>query len=79
MRRHLIQLIWSIRKRNETGILDRVYNLRHELLLWKNLLIPIKELIMAIEETNFHGINKGEIFDSYMQTDGADNGTAQRV
>ena len=31
---------------------------------------------MAIEETHFHGINKGEIFDSYRQTDGADNGTA---
>ena len=60
----LNQLIWSIRKRNETGILDRVYKLRHELLLWKNLLIPIKELIMAIEETNFHGMNKGDIFDS---------------
>jgi magnesium transporter len=60
----LNQLIWSIRKRNETGILDRVYKLRHELLLWKNLLIPIKELIMAIEETHVHGINKGEIFDS---------------
>jgi magnesium transporter len=58
------KLIWSIQKRNETGILDRVYHIRHELLLWKNLLIPIKELIMAIEETNFHGINKGEIFDS---------------
>ena len=49
----LNKLIWSIRKRNETGILDRVYKLRHELLLWKNLLIPIKELIMAIEETQF--------------------------
>ena len=60
----LSKLIWKIRKRNETGILDRVYHLRHELLLWKNLLIPIKELIMAIEETNFQGINKGEFFDS---------------
>ncbi len=55
-------LLWSIRKRNETRHLDHVYHLRHELLLWKNLLIPIKELKMAIEETNFPGINKGEIF-----------------
>jgi magnesium transporter len=55
-------LIWRMRKRNGTGILERVYHLRHELLLWKNLLIPIKELIMAIEETNFHGINGGETF-----------------
>jgi magnesium transporter len=56
-------LIWSIRKRNETGILELVYKRRHELLLWKNLLIPIKELKMAIEETNFHGISKGGIFE----------------
>jgi Mg2+ and Co2+ transporter CorA len=60
----LNKLIWRIRKRNEIGILDRVYHLRHELLLWKNLLIPIKELIMAIEESNFQEINKGEIFDT---------------
>jgi Mg2+ and Co2+ transporter CorA len=55
-------LIWSIRKRNKTGILDQVYHRRYELLLWKNLLIPIKELKMAIEETNFPGSNKGGIF-----------------
>ena len=58
----LHSLIWRIRRRNGIGNLEQVYHLRHELLLWKNLLIPIKELKMAIEETNFPGINKGEIF-----------------
>ena len=58
----LNKLIWRIRKRNETGILDRVYKLRHELLLWKNLLIPIKELIMAIEETQFSRNQQGGNF-----------------
>ncbi|MFK9091526.1 magnesium transporter CorA family protein [Bacillus salipaludis] len=55
-------LIWSVRKRNETGILELVYTRRHELLVWKNLLIPINEVKMAIDEINFQGINEGEIF-----------------
>ncbi|WP_338470872.1 magnesium transporter CorA family protein [Niallia sp. XMNu-256] len=55
-------LIWNIRKRNEIKNLERVYQLRHELLLWKNLLIPVNELKMVIEETNFPGVNKGEVF-----------------
>ncbi|MGG1679207.1 magnesium transporter CorA family protein [Neobacillus sp. NRS-1170] len=55
-------LIWSIRKRNETGILEKVYARRHELLIWKSLLIPIKEVRMAIEEANFEDTSNGEIF-----------------
>jgi len=55
-------LIWSMRKRNETGILERVYTSRHELLVWKNLLIPINEVKMAIEEINLHGSDSEEIF-----------------
>ncbi|MBS4212630.1 magnesium transporter CorA family protein [Neobacillus rhizophilus] len=48
-------LIWGVRKRNETKILELLYARRHELLVAKNLLIPIKELRMAIEEINLHG------------------------
>ncbi|MDQ1143596.1 magnesium transporter [Bacillus sp. SORGH_AS 510] len=55
-------LIWSIRKRNETGILELVYMRRHELLVWKSLLIPVKELKMAIEEVNLHEGSEGKIF-----------------
>ncbi|WP_177177232.1 magnesium transporter CorA family protein [Bacillus sp. MUM 116] len=55
-------LIWSVRKRNETRILELVYRQRHELLVWKNLLIPIKELKMAIEEVKLHESGDGEIF-----------------
>jgi magnesium transporter len=55
-------LIWRLRKRNETETLELVYKRRHELLIWKNLLIPINEVKMAIEEINFDGINKGDIF-----------------
>ncbi|MDN3018042.1 magnesium transporter CorA family protein [Paenibacillus sp. BSR1-1] len=55
-------LIWSIRDRNETGILEKVYRRRHELLVWKSLLIPIRELKMGIEEADFEEVSKGEIF-----------------
>jgi magnesium transporter len=58
----LNSLIWSMREGNETGILELVYNRRHELLIWKNLLIPINEVKMAIEETNFQGNSRGGIF-----------------
>lgn len=54
-------LVWSVKKRNETGILELVYQRRHELLIWKNLLIPIKEVNMGIEEI---GLNDGEVFAS---------------
>lgn len=58
----LKQLIWSVRKRNGTGILEQVFKCRHELLIWNNLLIPINELKMAIDEINFQDNHKGEIF-----------------
>ncbi|MBO0958623.1 magnesium transporter CorA family protein [Neobacillus sp. MM2021_6] len=56
-------LIWSVRKRNETRILELVYTRRHELLVCKNLLIPINEVKMAIEEVNLHeGGSEGYFF-----------------
>lgn len=55
-------LIWSVRKRNETSLLEKIYTRRHELLVWKNLLIPIKELKMGIEEINLNEVCTGDIF-----------------
>lgn len=55
-------LIWSVRKRNETSLLEKIYTQRHELLVWKNLLIPIKELKMGIEEINLNEVSAGDIF-----------------
>ena len=55
-------LIWRVQKINETGTIELVYKRRHALLVWKNLLIPINEVKMAIEEINFPGICKGDIF-----------------
>jgi Mg2+ and Co2+ transporter CorA len=55
-------LIWSVRKRNETSLLEKIYTRRHELLVWKNLLIPIKELKMGIEEIHLNEVSTGDIF-----------------
>ncbi|WP_226527181.1 magnesium transporter CorA family protein [Metabacillus niabensis] len=46
----LNDLIWNVSKKNKTSILDKIYMRRHELLLWKNLFIPLKELKLGIEE-----------------------------
>ncbi|MEH7011253.1 magnesium transporter CorA family protein [Neobacillus niacini] len=58
----LHKLMWGVKKKNEMRILEHVFRQRHELLVCKNLLIPIQELKMAIEETDFHNVNNGEIF-----------------
>ncbi len=58
----LSKLIWNVSKKNKTSILDKIYKRRHELLIWKNLLIPVKELKMGIEEVYLNKINKGIIF-----------------
>jgi magnesium transporter len=55
-------MIWNVRKRNKIATLELVFKRRHELLVWKNLLIPINEVKMAIDEINFHGISEGDIF-----------------
>ncbi|WP_237389694.1 magnesium transporter CorA family protein [Bacillus sp. USDA818B3_A] len=55
-------LIWNVKKRNETSILELVYKRRHELLICKNLLIPINEVKMAIDEINFPHIKEGDFF-----------------
>jgi magnesium transporter len=42
--------------------LEHVFAQRHELLVCKNLLIPIQELKMAIEEIDFPAVNNGKTF-----------------
>ncbi|MCL6573526.1 MAG: magnesium transporter CorA family protein [Bacillus sp. (in: Bacteria)] len=55
-------LLWDIREKNKTSILDKIFTCRHELLLWKNLLIPITELKMGIEEINLNESCREDIF-----------------
>ncbi|GIN40651.1 MULTISPECIES: magnesium transporter CorA family protein [Heyndrickxia] len=58
----LKKMTWHFHKKNETSILDKIYKRRHELLVWKSLLIPVKELKIGIEEAFLEDVNKGEIF-----------------
>lgn len=58
----LKKMIWSFHKDNKASILDEIYERRHELLVWKNLLIPVKELKMGIEELYLDDISEGIIF-----------------
>jgi Mg2+ and Co2+ transporter CorA len=62
----LRELVWDIHNKNKTSILEKIYKRRHELLVWSNLLIPINELIMAIEEIYLDVISDNKIF---MRTD----------
>ncbi|MEH7303698.1 magnesium transporter CorA family protein [Neobacillus drentensis] len=55
-------LIWSIRRKNGTNILEKIYMRRHELLIWKSLLIPINELKMGIEEVDLQEVSRDEMF-----------------
>lgn len=59
---NLKKLMWGVKERNEIRILEHVFHQRHELLVCKNLFIPIQELKMAIEETDFPNVNNGEFF-----------------
>ncbi|KAB2331884.1 magnesium transporter CorA family protein [Bacillus mesophilum] len=46
----LNDLLWKVKKKNSIKRLEEIYKLRHELLVWKNLMIPIKELEIGINE-----------------------------
>ena len=46
----LHELLWKMKEQNNREILEKIYENRHELLIWKNLLIPINELKFIAEE-----------------------------
>jgi magnesium transporter len=46
----LHDLLWEMKEHNNLEILERIYENRHELLVWKNLVIPIVELKFIAEE-----------------------------
>lgn len=46
----LNDLLWKVKKKNSIKRLEEIYKLRHELLVWKNLMIPIRELEIGIDE-----------------------------
>ncbi|MGM0876375.1 MAG: magnesium transporter CorA family protein [Bacillota bacterium] len=58
----LRKLIWCIHRKNKTSILENIYERRHELLVWSNILIPMNELIMAIEEVYLDEVSDNKTF-----------------
>ncbi|WP_080848454.1 magnesium transporter CorA family protein [Cytobacillus gottheilii] len=46
----LNDLLWKVKKKNSIKRLEEIYKLRHELLVWKNLMIPIQEAEMGMDE-----------------------------
>ncbi|QWU07660.1 magnesium transporter CorA family protein [Heyndrickxia coagulans] len=46
----LNELIWEIQKRNNIDTLDKIYERRHELLVCRNLMIPVKEILYGMQE-----------------------------
>lgn len=47
----LRNLLWEIREKNNRRTLSQIELLRHQILLWKNLIMGFREIKMAIHET----------------------------
>ncbi|EGA91182.1 putative CorA-type Mg(2+) transporter [Planococcus donghaensis MPA1U2] len=47
----LHDLLWAIKEQNNKKTLGEIENIRHEILLWKHLIMGFQEIKMAIEET----------------------------
>ena len=58
----LEKLIWNVRKNNNSHILDKIYEVRHQLFVMNNLLIPIKELEMGMNELYLNEVSSDENF-----------------
>jgi len=54
----LHDLLWKMKEQNNLNILERIYENRHVLLIWKNLLVPITELKFIAEEAYGSAINE---------------------
>ncbi|WLR54330.1 magnesium transporter CorA family protein [Mesobacillus subterraneus] len=46
----LHDLLWEMKEHNNREILEKIYENRHELLVWKNMVVPIVELRFIAEE-----------------------------
>lgn len=58
----LHNLLWEMKEHNNLEILERIYESRHELLVWKNLTIPIVELKFIAEEAYGQTIHEEKEF-----------------
>ncbi|SFB08423.1 Mg2+ and Co2+ transporter CorA [Bacillus sp. cl95] len=46
----LNDLFWKVKEQNSTTILEEIYQCRHELLVAKHLMMPIREIKMSLDE-----------------------------
>lgn len=46
----LNDLFWKVKEQNSTNILEEIYQCRHELLVAKHLMMPIREIKMSLDE-----------------------------
>ncbi|MTD31141.1 magnesium transporter CorA family protein [Planomicrobium sp. YIM 101495] len=44
------QLLWKMKENNDEKVFNQMMHNRHEILVWKNLIIPVAEIQEAIEE-----------------------------
>lgn len=56
----LHDLFWKIKKQNNIKILDRVAGADQELLIWKNLIVPVVEIRMALKEAFGEEVSEGK-------------------
>lgn len=56
------QLLWLMKEKNDENILDQIVENRHEILVWKNLIIPIAELKDAIKEVFGDALTEGPFY-----------------
>ncbi len=55
----LRNLLWEISEKNNSKTLDKISDLRHEILLWKHLIQGFLEIEMAISETFGRDVHNG--------------------
>ncbi|MDE0583032.1 MULTISPECIES: magnesium transporter CorA family protein [Caryophanaceae] len=55
----LHHLLWNIKEHNNRKTLESIEEVRHEILLWKHLIMGFREISMAIEETFGGDIHEG--------------------
>ncbi|HSI68299.1 MAG TPA: magnesium transporter CorA family protein [Planococcus sp. (in: firmicutes)] len=44
-------LLWAIKEENDKKIFDEIVEVRHEVLMWKNMVLGFREIRMAVAET----------------------------
>ncbi|KIL49251.1 magnesium transporter CorA family protein [Jeotgalibacillus soli] len=55
----LSDLLWKVKKKNNKKILEKIVDCKHEILVWKNLIIPFIEIRMAMLEAFGDDVQEG--------------------